>query len=269
MDPKNITRYSVLNNNITGDVVIVDGYEKRYDRMRKRIVNWANLSKDIAAPVFYKMIGLEYDTRGTFIIANDWIPNDVRQFELDLRAYLRKKYPGIILYGYAWVGETMPISKIWHYHLVLVTSKRLHFARGEIRLLWKHGFIKVTTANSPFYLVAYVKKRDQKDYFYFPFGARGFAVWFDRCVVSRGHNAMRDLRILSLSRWEFSYVFDNDLDLDSLKDVRAPPSGWSWCGSYYHKELAESKAAEIREFSTRDDDYLVDRFVESIFPVVV
>jgi hypothetical protein len=33
--------------------------------------------------------------------------------------------------------------------------------------------------------------------------------------------------------------------------------------------LAESKAAEIREFSTRDDDYLVDRFVESIFPVVV
>jgi hypothetical protein len=248
-NPENHARYSVLFNQSTGKSIIVDGYEKRYNLMRGRILNWAKQLQKLEGEIFYKMIGLTYDTQGTKIEAVNWTPNDIRDFEVALRAFLKRRYPAVLIYGFAWVGEVQPNSKNYHYHLVIASSKKLHFALGDIERLWKKGFTKVTVARSVFYLVAYTKKKDQKDYFWFPWGARGFSVWIAPWAVHGGEKLAVMLRFHSLKNWQISYLVEHakgedlESDLDLLNGVGPPPSGWIWKGSWVKKELAEAAAA--------------------------
>jgi hypothetical protein len=252
-NPANHARYSVLVDVGTGRPIIVDGYKKRYDLMRNRVLNWANVMKpEEGEERFYKMISLTYDVNGTKIVARNWRPNDIRDFEVDLREYIKNNYPAIIIYGYAWVGEVMPISKNYHYHLVIVTSERLHFPNGTIEGMWGKGFIKLTAGKSPFYLVSYTKKKDQKDYFYFPWGARGFAVWVAPWATNGIYKSKMLLRFHSLKMWQLQYLAlhrkGDDLLLDMeevLSGVRAPPSNWKWVGSWVKLEKAESQVAEL------------------------
>jgi hypothetical protein len=240
-----------LRNRSTGKVVIVDGYKKRYDLMSGRIWKWADVMKHLDCEVYMKMISLTYDVFGTKGEPSNWTANDIRDFEVRLRAHLKKYYTGVRLLGYAWVGEVQPGSKHYHYHLVLATDKKLHFANGVIARLWGKGFIKLTVARSPFYLVSYTKKKDQKDYFYFPWGARGFAVWISSDVLSDGKNSKRLLRANCLKEWQIKFLVanmtgDDVLDsLDLLKEAEPPPNGWEWVGSWVKLELAEEKVKEL------------------------
>ena len=250
-NPANHARYSVLRNLETGKIITVDGYEKRYNLMRGRILNWAREMQKLEGEAYYKMLSLTYDTQGTKIEAVSWTPNDIRDFEVALRYWLKKNYPAILIYGFAWVGEVQPISKNYHYHLVIVSSKKLHFANGSIENLWKKGFVKITAARSPFYLVSYTKKKDQKDYFYFPWGARGFSVWVAPWAVAGGYKLKCVLRYNSLKNWQLHYLVahakgdDLETDFELLRGLKAPPSGWEWKGSFVKLELAESKIVEL------------------------
>lgn len=238
-------------NPITKQVVTKDGYLERYNRMRTRILEWARQIQKLDEPAFYKMISLTYDVKGTVIKATNWLPNDIRDFEVELRRYVGKNFPGIIIWGFAWVGEVQPNSKNYHYHLMVATSKKLHFPRGVIEKFWAKGFIKMTPAKTIFYLVSYVKKKDQKDYFWFPFGARGFSVWIAPWAMSDGKRLKSLLRYNSLKNWQFEYLAEHskgdDLEaaLDLLSGVRAPPSNWVWVGSWVKKEKADAQVAEI------------------------
>jgi hypothetical protein len=202
-------------------------------------------------PAFQKMLSLTYDSKGTVLAPTTWGPNDIQRFEKSLRRWIHRRFPAIMLYGYAWVGEVQPASKVYHYHLVVVTSKRLHFARDEVFQMWARGFVKVTVARSPFYLVSYVKKKDQKDYFYFPQGAHGFAVWISPTCHMGGQEARAVLRWQSLKWWQQKFLGEHGTDVGggvdfaALHDLRAPPSGWVWAGAYYHKDMAEARAAEL------------------------
>jgi hypothetical protein len=251
-DPRNRTRYTVLWNEQTGSYCVVDQQKKRYDHMRGRVAMWAQLLARSEVPMFFKMIGVTYDKLGTMHDASSWRPNDIRDFEVTLRAYIKKYFPAIILYGYAWVSEIQPISKGYHYHLVLATSKRLHFTRNAIEGLWSHGFSKVTVAHSPYYLVSYVKKQDQKDYFYFPFKARGFAVFIAGAVLCGGQQARLMMRLNFLKHWQMKEILDHYEDdgyfnLGRVKDARPPPSDWQWAGSYVNDWAAVDRAAELTE----------------------
>lgn len=258
-NPANHARYSVLHNPATGKSIIVDGYEKRYNLMRGRILAWAKQMQKLEGEAFYKMIGLTYDTKGTKIEAVRWSPNDIRDFEVALRAWLKKNYPDILIYGFAWVGEVQPISKNYHYHLVIVSSKKLHFARGAIERLWQKGFVKVTASRSPFYLVAYTKKRDQKDYFYFPWGARGFSVWVAPWAQAGSQKLALLLRYHSLKNWQTKYLSDHaagddlERDFEILKGVAPPVTGWEWKGSFVKLEKAEAKIEELGGENRKDD----------------
>lgn len=256
--PENQARYTTVYNTRTGKAVVVDAYKVRYDRMRGRVVNWAGVMSKLDQPGFQKMLSLTYDVNGTKLDPTDWKPDDITKFERSLFGYLRTHFPAIIIYGYAWVGEIQPNSKHYHYHLVLVTSKRLHFANGKVFKLWAKGFVKVTVARSPFYLVSYVKKKDQKDYFYFPRGARGFHVWVNPDAMSGGSLARLKLRFDSLKWWQVAYlqahmVIDEQahtesIDMSLLKGLPAPPSEWVYAGSYYSLENAQLHVLDLMGF---------------------
>jgi len=230
--------------------MVVDQQKKRYDHMRARVASWAKLLARSDVPVYFKMLSLTYDTLGTVTDPRNWQANDIRNFELSMRKFLKQKFPGIVLYGYAWVSEIQPISKNYHYHLVLATSKRLHFSKGASGELWPHGFSKITVAQSPYYLVSYVKKQDQKDYFYFPFKARGFAVYIAKGVLAGAQSARLLLRFNSLKYWQVAEVLqhleeDGFINLTRVKDARPPPSEWAYAGSTVTRGYADMKAAEL------------------------
>lgn len=255
LDPRNHARYSVMFDEASGKTVITDSYKKRYDMMRFRIVAWANSINQSEGEKFYRHLTLTYDTLGTKIQAVSWKKNDIRDFEVSLRRAINKKWPGVIILGFAWVGEVQPTSKAYHYELMIVTDKRIFFPAGMIEKMWGKGFIKVKEAQAPWYLVSYLKKKNQKDYWYFPHGARGFGVWVSPCALV-GHLRTRSLlRFRSLKNWQMDYLaehwggddLDDDIEssLDLLSGVRAPPSGWTWKGSWAKLENAESQVAEL------------------------
>jgi len=248
----NHARYTVLHNRMTGKSMIVDEYKKRFDRMRSRIMAWANVLKEMNETVYYRHITLTYDTHGTVGEPHKWRPNDIRDFELKLRAYINKVWSGTIIWGMAWVGEIQPYSKNYHYELMIATSNRLFFKNGVIDDLWDRGFIKIAEPNAPWYLVAYCKKKNQKDYWYFPPGARGFGVWVSPCAYSGIYRSKVLLRFHSLKIWQMTYLIENNhgedlvMDLEQkLYGVRAPPSDWEWKGSWVKLENAEGQVAEL------------------------
>ena len=249
-NPANHARYTVLWDGAKW--LIIDEYKKRYDRMHMRIVAWANTLKALNGDVYYRHITLTYDTHGTVGEAHKWMPNDIRDFELKLRSYINKNWTNVIIWGMAWVGEIQSISKNYHYELMIATSDRIYFPLGMIDDLWGRGFIKISEPDEPWYLVAYCKKKNQKDYWYFPPGARGFGVWVSPCAYSGIYRSKVLLRFHSLKIWQMNYLIEHNdggdlvMDLEEkLYGVRSPPSKWRWMGSWVKLKNAENQVAEL------------------------
>jgi hypothetical protein len=95
-------------------------------------------------------------------------------------------------------------SELPHYHVLLVTGKRLLDKEGnsfhpDTLGLWDRGLTTTVKARSPYYVCKYVGKQYQKDYKKFPSGARQFAVWF------RSRELTQVYRLASLSDKEILY----------------------------------------------------------------
>lgn len=244
-NPENRSRYHIFKNVATGQMVISDGWAKRRFHMNARIFGWANQMK--REKVYYKMLSLTYDVFGTVIDSHSWVPNDIRDFNQKFLRYLAREFPGIKILGYAWGAEIQPVSKHVHYHLYLATDRRVGLNEWEVAKMWGRGFIDIKVGRSPFYLCSYLKKKDQGDYYYFPYGCRAFSVWISP-AAGGGMSRLR-LRWENLKEWQQKYLLDHSenecLNLALLVGIRAPPSDWTYQGSYCSEEYAKMKASEL------------------------
>jgi len=246
-DFKNRSRYTVITNGC--ETVVIDTWRRRYDHMRRRVVAWARAMSDCKAE--YKMITLTYDVKGTKRKARNWEPNDIRDFQLKLRAWLHANCQAIKILGYCWVAEVQPTSKNYHYHFILASDKKIHFNKSIIQTMWPWGFIKLSVARSPYYIVSYMKKQDQKDYWYFPYGARGFAPYVNNeLVMSNGCNVRTWLRFRNLKVWQLKFIADAgsiEEGFVKMRGQKPPPSGWVWIGSCATSGYADYLVEELKK----------------------
>jgi hypothetical protein len=184
-------RYTVLINRASNQVMVLDNFKVRYNRMRKRIAEWVKLLS--AVPDFkYVMVTLTYAPE------YDWEPNHIRQFMLSLRKVLGKK-----LLAYAWVAELQKRGVI-HYHVMLVVPNDLVLGDDlpypDEAGLWPYGFTRLEIARTPFYLITYLGKEYQKDFTKFPKGIRVFAVHIHDAELKQS------LRYQSLRAYQQEFV---------------------------------------------------------------
>jgi hypothetical protein len=238
MDRDGVKRYTALYGP-GGEIVVVDQFKKRYDHMRKRVFGFSDEVKYLEAsgvPCYYKHMTLTYDYFGTKGDASEWQANDMRDFIVRLLRYLQKTFPAVRLYGYAWAGEIQPNSKHYHFELMMVTDKRLWLPNARVRSLWGHGFVYAQDGRSVYYLCSYLKKTSQKNFWYFPFHARAFAVVIKHDVTVEGQALYLRLRMAFLKDWQWKWLcdhsIDNVLNMATLKDAHPPKSDWLYVRSY-------------------------------------
>ena len=242
IDRDGLKRYTALMGP-DGRVVVVDQFKKRYDHMRKRIFAFSDLVKHMVSTgmvCYFKHITLTYDYFGTLGDASTWQPNDMRDFMVRLLRYLQKRYPAVKIYGYAWAGEIQPNSKHYHFEVMLVTDHRLWLPNARVKALWKHGFVYCQDGQSAYYLCSYLKKQSQKNFWYFPVGARSFAVVFKHDVMANGQAVYLRLRMMFLKDWQWIHLAehstDNVLNFATLKDAHPPKSDWLYMRSYSQRQ---------------------------------
>jgi hypothetical protein len=157
-----------------------DSPAARVRRCQRRVVGWAEaLPRDprrvrraggkIAIGPRLVMLTL------TYVDAEGWKPNDIRNFMLDLRKEL-----GEALLAYAWVLE-MQQRNAPHYHVLLYVKRGTDIPKPDEKL-WKHGMSRIETAKSAFYIAKYTGKAYQKHNL--PSGARMFAVWIKKGAIN-------------------------------------------------------------------------------------
>lgn len=255
IDRDGLKRYAVLRHS-DGRVVVVDGFKKRYDHMRNRIFAFADQMEKIVKcqmAVFFKHITLTYDVLGTIVDASEWKPNDLRNFQIEFFAWLKKRLPGVRIYGHAWAGEIQPKSTHYHFELMIVTDKRLWLENEAVSRIWGHGFVYLEDAETVYYLCSYLKKQDQKNFWYFPVGARCFAVVVKHDVIVDGQALYLVLRLRFLKDWQYRYLADNSaagtLNFGILKDARSPPSDWHYVKSWTENDHQwfEAKGVTLEE----------------------
>jgi len=87
-----------------------------------------------------------------------------------------------------------------------------------------------------------LKKTSQKNYWYFPFHARCFAVVLRHDVVVGSQVLHLHLRLRFLKDWQIGFLLqragnDGVLNLATLKDAHPPKSEWCYVGSYSQREV--------------------------------
>lgn len=159
--------YTILLNRKTNQVMVLDNFKVRYNRMRRRIAGWVEIMRSYP-DIQFVMVTLTYAPE------HDWQPNHIREFMLSYRKVL-----GENLLAYAWVAELQKRGAV-HYHVMLVVPNMLTVGDDlpypDEAGLWPYGFTRVEIARTPFYLITYLGKEYQKDFSNFPKGIRVFAV---------------------------------------------------------------------------------------------
>lgn len=215
-------RYIVFSNYQTGQMAIIDTVKNRYNRMRNRIKSWSGLIDGIEGNKRLVMVGLTYRP------GEDWNPNDIREFMSKVKRKLGDK-----LLGYAWVSELQERGAI-HYHVLMYFKKGTRFPLPDKSGWWKHGSSSVTSAKSPWYVLSYTKKSYQKNYEFFPSGARAFAVWIHDSILTE------KLRYSSLKDWEKAAVLSDGWE--SLPFWRKHHSGCNnWRLDRYYSTMEEAE----------------------------
>lgn len=195
----------------------IELYKVRYSRMRRSIVEWANLMNLTYSSDSYRRVMITLTYKGV----NDWQPNDITDYVKSLRARL-----GTNLVTYAWVAELQRRGAI-HYHMIVIVKRGTNIPRPDKSGMWNHGSTSRDTAKSVFYLVTYLGKEYQKNFSEFPHGARcfGIGVFEDR--------VRNELRFCRLKDWEQKFMICRaNMDWDLLKeerDYRRGSSGWVKC----------------------------------------
>lgn len=159
------TQFAYLRHNETGEVVVVDQFRVRMDKMKMRIMAWSSCVAEYGHKnkIVMYMIGLTY--RGV----GDYDAGDIRKF----MKRLKQRY-GKDLLAWAWVSELQERGAV-HYHILIVLPKGVRYVFPDKAGDWKHGTSSVIKARSAFYLFSYVKKKYQKDLANYPKGCRLYA----------------------------------------------------------------------------------------------
>lgn len=102
-----------------------------------------------------------------------WRPNHIRTFMRALRRNMKDR-----LLAYVWVAELQKRGEV-HYHILLLVRKGTYIPYPD-RSWWPHGYSKIETARSRWYILKYCSKSAFKTgdtWKDFPQGLRLFAVW--------------------------------------------------------------------------------------------
>jgi hypothetical protein len=166
-----MARFFLMINKFTGAVIMIDTYQRRLARMRRKLFRWAEIIKVYYPNKKKVMITLTYDVLGTLVNASDWEAGDIVKF-IDKLEYRLKKH----LYGYAWVAELQANGHV-HYHVLVVVDKRTIIGHVDYLGLWSKGMSKVGNCKAgAHYICSYASKKYQKDFSKYPKGARLFGV---------------------------------------------------------------------------------------------
>lgn len=152
----------VLEHKTTGETLIVNVFEKRLSKMRKRFRAWAECVEmwSEGHDVRMVMVTLTYENVG------DYGPGDVRNYLNRVRGMLKED-----LLAWSWVAELQKRGAM-HYHVVMLVKKGTNLPKPDEHGHWEKGMSRVQTIRSPYYLVRYTGKERQKDLSRFPKGAR-------------------------------------------------------------------------------------------------
>jgi len=207
-------RYVGLVNKYTGEVAVIDQFEKRKQLMRLRIVAWAETMKQYRASHETRMvmIGLSYAHDG------DYQAGHINLYIKDLKRRL-----GENLIGFAWVSELTERGRI-HYHLVLLVKKGSRIPLPDKSGMWSHGTSSIQTANTPYYLVKYVGKEHQKDLGRYPKSCRLYGVSVRALDVKYRH-LYRRLAGLEKPEKPYTAIFKSE-GWD-----KKPESAWRYVGT--------------------------------------
>lgn len=189
----------------------IDLIKARYDRMRKSVLEWADLMK-MVFEYGHRMVMLTLTYRNM----NDWKANDIDRFVKKLRKTL-----GDNLKTYIWVAELQKRGAI-HYHMLIIVKSGTNVPKLDDYGLWPHGITRRETARTPYYMVTYLGKEYQKNFSEFPRGARCFGVGVF------GAELRYQYRLSRMKKWEQDFlVFQGDLDdLKIARALRKECLGW-------------------------------------------
>ena len=203
----------------------------RLARMQGRVHSWAgavNSFGGLKGGFRYRnvMITLTYNP------SKQWKKGHINSFMDGVKRVL-----GGDLVAYAWVAE-MQARGVPHYHVYLVVKKgakipmpdKAYGQRGH--KLWAHGMTKIETAKSPYYLVKYTGKEQQKEGFYR--GMRIFAVWIAKDVLSELEK--RKFKLSALPKW-LQKVAKPKIDQADYKQPKpSPGGGWVFMDAVLRSE---------------------------------
>lgn len=216
-----IDRFQVRNTK-TGEVFTITKVQARLSRLRRRVYSWAKTLEPFLVGVErkdYRLVMITLTYKGV----DDWKPNQLRDYLLDLRDVLATK-----LVAYAWVAELQARGAV-HYHLFLIVRRGTLVPKPDESGMWPFGMSKIETGKTVFYIVKYTGKEHQK-VGRFPKGLRMFAVWIADGFVSQITRWF--FRLSSLPKW-FKEVIEGRLDNWGEKWRRAPGGGWEFAGEIF------------------------------------
>lgn len=169
-------RYAVLYSKELGRGHVIDLFEKRRRALQRRVAAWAALVLEYRAnnPTRMVMITLTYAAVG------GWKGMHIRNYMMGLTNKLRGK-----LLAAAWVAEMQARGAV-HYHLILLTTKGARIPTPDKSGMWPHGSSRIEAARTPYYLVKYTGKQEQKDIARFPKGCHGHS-----CTIKFGGVEMK------------------------------------------------------------------------------
>lgn len=196
----------------TGEIIKLEKKKIRLGRMKRRVWSWANFLQKEAEGASLWMITLTY--RGV----GDWRPNHIREFMQGFRKIYKNK-----LIGYAWVAELQERGAV-HYHVMVYLKGVKSLPHFDKLGLWPHGMTRIDRARSPFYIITYSGKANQKTG-KFPKGLRMFAVWLSPSAVSE--HILYQFRLTAKPQWVAAIIqqFD-DFYKSRVKPKRVTGGGW-------------------------------------------
>lgn len=201
-----------LINKETGEIIELDKKKMRLGRMKRRVWAWANfLQKETKGSSLW-MITL------TYAGVDDWRPNHIREFMQAFRKLYKKK-----LIGYAWVAELQERGAV-HYHVMVYLKGVKSLPHFDDLGLWSYGMTRVDRARSPFYIITYSGKANQK-VGKFPKGLRMFAVWLSPFAVAE--HILYQFGLTAKPAWvrEIILQFDNFYTA-RVRPRRVTGGGW-------------------------------------------
>jgi len=160
-------RWLLLKNRENGRYGMVDMFEKRYQKMREKISEWAGVMEKLRVEIpgtRMLMVTLTIKKVG------DYSPGMIRDYIKSLKQKL-----GADLWGFAWVAELQKRGAV-HYHLMAVIPKNKRMPTPDKSGMWKWGMSKIEVAKTPYYLCVYIGKERQKDLSRYPKSCRTYAV---------------------------------------------------------------------------------------------